>query len=110
MCRFPWHVIGVSGGRHRIPVAEPVTEAGAPVESVGRLAGCGRRWARRRIAARVPCGARLLEIAPGPGYLAIELARRGLAVSAVDIVSFAVEIPSSGHVILLGSQDVGSIA
>lgn len=37
------------------------------------------------IAARLPPGARVLEVAPGPGYLAIELARRGLRVSAVDI-------------------------
>jgi ubiquinone/menaquinone biosynthesis C-methylase UbiE len=39
----------------------------------------------RRIAERVPPGARILEVAPGPGYLAIELARCGYAVSAVDI-------------------------
>ena len=37
------------------------------------------------IAARLPAGARVLEVAPGPGYLAIELARRGLRVTAVDI-------------------------
>jgi ubiquinone/menaquinone biosynthesis C-methylase UbiE len=37
------------------------------------------------IAARVPAGARVLEVAPGPGYLAIELARRGLRVTAIDI-------------------------
>jgi len=30
------------------------------------------------IAERVRPGARVLEVAPGPGYLAIELARRGL--------------------------------
>lgn len=38
------------------------------------------------IAARMPAGARVLEVAPGPGYLAIALARRGnCAVEAVDI-------------------------
>src|SRR5215475_13546230 len=37
------------------------------------------------IAARLAPGARVLEVAPGPGYLAIELARRGLRVSAIDI-------------------------
>src|SRR5262245_1699760 len=36
------------------------------------------------IASRVRPGARVLEVAPGPGYLAIELARRGLRVSGVD--------------------------
>lgn len=44
------------------------------------------------IAARVPRGARVLEVAPGPGYLAIELARRGLVVSAVDISKSFVRI------------------
>jgi ubiquinone/menaquinone biosynthesis C-methylase UbiE len=37
------------------------------------------------IAARARPGARVLEVAPGPGYLAIELARRGLVTSGVDI-------------------------
>ena len=38
------------------------------------------------IAARVPAGAHVLEIAPGPGYLAIALAQRGrCTVEAVDI-------------------------
>jgi ubiquinone/menaquinone biosynthesis C-methylase UbiE len=38
-----------------------------------------------RIAALVPARAAVLELAPGPGFLAIELARRGFAVCAVDI-------------------------
>jgi ubiquinone/menaquinone biosynthesis C-methylase UbiE len=38
-----------------------------------------------RIAALVPPGADVLEIAPGPGFLSIELAKRGLSVHAVDI-------------------------
>jgi ubiquinone/menaquinone biosynthesis C-methylase UbiE len=37
------------------------------------------------IAGRIKPGARVLEVAPGPGYLSIELARRGLATSAIDI-------------------------
>jgi ubiquinone/menaquinone biosynthesis C-methylase UbiE len=38
------------------------------------------------IAARVPAGAHVLEVAPGPGYLAIALAQRGdCTVEAVDI-------------------------
>jgi ubiquinone/menaquinone biosynthesis C-methylase UbiE len=46
------------------------------------------------IAARLPVGARVLEVAPGPGYLAIELARRGLAVSGADISQSFVRIAS----------------
>lgn len=38
-----------------------------------------------RIAALVPTSGTVLEVAPGPGFLAIELARRGLKVWAVDI-------------------------
>jgi len=38
-----------------------------------------------RIAARLPAGATILEIAPGPGFLSIELAKRGFLVRAVDI-------------------------
>ncbi len=34
---------------------------------------------------RAPAGGRVLEVAPGPGYLAIELAKRGYRVTAVDI-------------------------
>lgn len=37
------------------------------------------------IASRLPSGARILEVAPGPGYLAIELARRGYEVTGLDI-------------------------
>lgn len=38
-----------------------------------------------RIAAMVPASAQVLEVAPGPGFLSIELARRGLRVCGVDI-------------------------
>src|SRR5690348_11654809 len=39
----------------------------------------------RAVAERVPEGARVLEVAPGPGYLAVEIARSGRRVSALDI-------------------------
>jgi ubiquinone/menaquinone biosynthesis C-methylase UbiE len=45
-----------------------------------------------RIAAAVPPAAQVLEVAPGPGFLSIELARRGLNVRAVDISRTFVEI------------------
>ena len=45
-----------------------------------------------RIAAIVPAAGHVLEIAPGPGFLSIELARRGLNVRAVDISKTFVEI------------------
>ena len=39
-----------------------------------------------RITARLPVGAKVLEVAPGPGYLAIELAKtKGLRVVGLDI-------------------------
>jgi ubiquinone/menaquinone biosynthesis C-methylase UbiE len=46
-----------------------------------------RRFAAvaRDVLARVPRGGRILEVAPGPGYLAVELARGGGNVTAVDI-------------------------
>jgi ubiquinone/menaquinone biosynthesis C-methylase UbiE len=40
----------------------------------------------------LPAGAKVLEVAPGPGYLAIEMARLGLRVSAVDISRTFVQI------------------
>jgi ubiquinone/menaquinone biosynthesis C-methylase UbiE len=39
-------------------------------------------------------GARVLEVAPGPGYLSIELARRGFRVTGVDISRSFVRIAS----------------
>src|ERR1700722_5337926 len=43
-------------------------------------------------AAMPPAGGSLLEVAPGPGFLSIELAKRGLQVRAVDISKTFVEI------------------
>lgn len=45
-----------------------------------------------RIAAMVSADARILEVAPGPGFLSIELAKRGFQVRAVDISKTFVEI------------------
>ncbi|HEY7289477.1 MAG TPA: class I SAM-dependent methyltransferase [Vicinamibacterales bacterium] len=50
------------------------------------------RHTAQAIAARVPAGGRILEVAPGPGYLTIELASRGYDVSAVDISQSFVRI------------------
>jgi ubiquinone/menaquinone biosynthesis C-methylase UbiE len=48
----------------------------------------------RLVAERVRPGAQVLEVAPGPGYLAIELAKRGYAVTALDISKSFVRITS----------------
>lgn len=45
-----------------------------------------------RIAAMAPAGGDVLEIAPGPGFLSIEMAKRGLNVRAVDIGHTFIEI------------------
>jgi ubiquinone/menaquinone biosynthesis C-methylase UbiE len=45
-----------------------------------------------RLAGRLPAGAAVLEVAPGPGYLAVELARRGYSVTGLDISQTFVEI------------------
>lgn len=48
------------------------------------------------IAAGLDPGAQVLEIAPGPGFLAIELARLGLSVTGLDISRSFVRIAASG--------------
>lgn len=49
----------------------------------------------RRIAAELPPGARVLEVAPGPGYFAIELAKLGdYKITGLDISRTFVEIAS----------------
>jgi ubiquinone/menaquinone biosynthesis C-methylase UbiE len=45
-----------------------------------------------RLTGALPAGAKVLEVAPGPGYLAIEPARRGCAVTGLDISRTFVEI------------------
>jgi ubiquinone/menaquinone biosynthesis C-methylase UbiE len=47
------------------------------------------------IAARLPAGARVLEVAPGPGYLALELARAGFRVTGLDISHSFVRIATA---------------
>src|ERR1700748_1848472 len=46
----------------------------------------------QRIAAALPLASQVLEVAPGPGFLSIELAKRGFHVRAVDISKTFVEI------------------
>jgi ubiquinone/menaquinone biosynthesis C-methylase UbiE len=46
----------------------------------------------RLVAQRLRPGAHVLEVAPGPGYLAIELAKRGYQVAALDISESFVRI------------------
>jgi ubiquinone/menaquinone biosynthesis C-methylase UbiE len=46
----------------------------------------------RAVANRVPPGGRVLEVAPGPGYLAIELAKSGREVTTLDISASFVKI------------------
>jgi ubiquinone/menaquinone biosynthesis C-methylase UbiE len=50
-----------------------------------------RRLANR-IAGLVPAGGAILEVAPGPGFLAVELAKLGLAVTGLDIGRTFVEL------------------
>src|ERR1700761_4327150 len=45
-----------------------------------------------QIASVAGAGSTVLEVAPGPGFLAIEMAKRGLDVQAVDISRTFVEI------------------
>jgi ubiquinone/menaquinone biosynthesis C-methylase UbiE len=47
------------------------------------------------IAALVPAAGSVLEVAPGPGFLSIELAKRGLEVHAVDISKTLLRSPGA---------------
>ncbi|MGA2284101.1 MAG: class I SAM-dependent methyltransferase [Candidatus Dormibacteria bacterium] len=59
--------------------------------SASQLAECRRQAAR--LTAGLPDGARVLEVAPGPGYHAVEMARAGrLQVTGLDISRTMVEI------------------
>ena len=56
-----------------------------------QLAECKKQAAE--LTAGLPAGARVLEVAPGPGYLAVEMARLGrVLVTALDISHTFVEI------------------
>jgi ubiquinone/menaquinone biosynthesis C-methylase UbiE len=60
----------------------------------GQLAECRREAAR--LTAGLPEGARVLEVAPGPGYLSLEMARSGrLQVTGLDISRTMVEIATA---------------
>jgi ubiquinone/menaquinone biosynthesis C-methylase UbiE len=52
----------------------------------------GRAALLDKIAAVLPADGRLLEVAPGPGYLSIELAKRGYQVVGMDISASFVQI------------------
>ncbi len=54
------------------------------MEEFRRLAG--------RIAGLLPAGSAVLEVAPWPGFLAVELARRGFAVTGLDISRTFIEL------------------
>jgi ubiquinone/menaquinone biosynthesis C-methylase UbiE len=47
-----------------------------------------------QLTAGLPGGARVLEVAPGPGYLAVELARLGFDVTGVDLSATFVQLAS----------------
>jgi ubiquinone/menaquinone biosynthesis C-methylase UbiE len=77
---------------------EPMTAVAKGYKGIG-MEGSVARWYDRttrkdmgefvalaaRIAGALPAEAEVLEVAPGPGFLSIELARRGMRVTAVDI-------------------------
>jgi len=48
-----------------------------------------------RVAADLPPESRVLEVAPGPGYFAVELARLGYSVTGLDISKTCVEIATA---------------
>jgi len=52
----------------------------------------GREQMIRHVRETLPAGGRILEIAPGPGYLAIELAKLGYTVVGLDISQTFVQI------------------
>src|SRR5262249_56910076 len=62
-------------------------------KNTGRDLGRFTKMARR-VAERARPGSHVLEVAPGPGYLAIELARRGYSVTALDISKSFVQMAS----------------
>ncbi|MEW9532499.1 class I SAM-dependent methyltransferase [Microbispora sp. NPDC049125] len=53
-----------------------------------------RRYAAQ-ITAGLPNGAAILEVAPGPGYLAVEMARLGFAVTGLDLSRTFVDIATA---------------
>jgi len=54
------------------------------------------RHAAEAVTARAPKGGKVLEVAPGPGFLALELTRRGYRVTGLDISHSFVRIAREG--------------
>ncbi len=84
-----------SPSRFRLPEME-----GSAARRYDRLRGTEAQLAdyRRRadeLSAGLRPGAQVLEIAPGPGYFALEMARRGAHVTGLDISRTMVEIARS---------------
>jgi ubiquinone/menaquinone biosynthesis C-methylase UbiE len=69
----PWRGIGMEGAIARWYARNTKGEAR------------GYAATARALAERVPRGARVLEVAPGPGYLALELAKLGFRVTGLDV-------------------------
>lgn len=70
---------------------------GAPARWYAKLRGTDSQLAEYRkqaveLTEGLPDGADILEVAPGPGYVSVELARRGMTVTGLDISRTAVEI------------------
>lgn len=61
------------------------------------------RQRAEQLSAGLPAGGDVLEVAPGPGYFALEMARRGARVTGLDISQTMVEI-ATGHAREAGLQ------
>jgi ubiquinone/menaquinone biosynthesis C-methylase UbiE len=81
--------MGTTKGYRGIGMEEPIATWYA--KNTGRDLSRFKKIAQH-ITQRVRPGAAILEVAPGPGYLAIELARRGYTVTALDISASFVDI------------------
>ncbi|WP_027341659.1 class I SAM-dependent methyltransferase [Hamadaea tsunoensis] len=86
-----------SPGTKRLPVP---TMEGATARWYARNRGSAPQRAAYRtqaaaFARRIPEGAEILEIAPGPGYFAVELAHLGFPVTGLDISTSFVRIASA---------------
>ena len=70
---------------------------GGPARWYAKLRGTESQMVEYRkravdLTAGLPDGAGILEVAPGPGYQAVEMARRGMAVTGLDVSRTAVQI------------------
>jgi ubiquinone/menaquinone biosynthesis C-methylase UbiE len=87
-----------------IQIDQPAPRAAKPYKGMA-MEGLIARWYTKirqndeelgelvsRLSEMLPAGSRVLEVAPGPGYLAIELARRGHQVVGLDISASFVQI------------------